>query len=70
MENNKNNLTKLDKQRILKQAKEYCEIKMNVEKKKSSKRFFSYIVILCVVIAVFYLFAIYYRHYLFLKMGL
>ena len=70
MENNQNKLTEIDKQRILKEAKAYSEEHMKISEKKSTNRFFMYVVLFVLVILLFYSFAFFYRHYMFLRMGL
>ena len=70
MENNQKQLTKLDKQRILKEAKEYSEQQMKVQEKKSPNKIVMYLFLLILITILFYSFAFFYRHYMFLKMGL
>jgi len=70
MENNQKQLTELDKQRILKEAKEYSEQQMKVQEKKSPNKIVMYLFLLILITILFYSFAFFYRHYMFLKMGL
>lgn len=65
-----NKLTELDKQRILKEAKEYSEQQMKIQEKKSPNKIVMYLFLLILVTVLFYSFAFFYRHYMFLKMGL
>lgn len=57
MENNQNKLTEIDKQRILKEAKAYSEEQMKISEKKSTNRFFMYVVLFfCFLLQALYVF--------------
>lgn len=65
-----NNLTEIEKQKILKEAMEYSKKQMEIPKKKSFNKYFLYVVLMILLLFLFYSFVIFYRHYMFLKMGL
>ena len=67
---NKNNLTKIDKIRLLEEAKMYSQSQMRISEKKSPNKFLMYIILFILLIFLFYSIAIFLRHYMFLKMGL
>ena len=69
-ENNTNNLTKIDKLRLLEEAKRYSESRMEISQKKSPNKFLMYIVLFILFIFLFYSTVILLRHYMFLKIGL
>ena len=68
--NNKNNLTEIDKIRLLEEARMYSQSQMKVSDKKSPNKIFMYIILFILLIFLFHSLLIFLRHYMFLKMGM
>lgn len=69
-ENKSNNLTEIDKKRLLEEARLYSQAQMKIPEKKSINKVFMYIVLFVLLILLFYVLSSILKNYMLLKAGM